>query len=180
MKGIVFNEFINMVETVFDEDMVDDIMDSVDLASGGAYTSVGTYSHEELVVMVVELSNRCGTPVPDLINAFGKHLAKVFSVKYADFFNECPDTLSFLKKIDNHIHVEVKKLYPDAELPEFSYDDSDPDNFQLIYSSVRGFSDLAEGLIEGSAQHYGESFNIAREVLEEGDNHRVKFILGRA
>ncbi len=179
MKGIVFNEFLTMVESVFDEDMVDDILDSVELPSGGAYTSVGTYSHNELVAMVVELARRSETPAADLVKAFGKHLAGVFSSKYAGFFEECDNTLAFLKKIDDHIHVEVKKLYPDAELPEFSYDDSNSDTFELEYSSSRGFADLAEGLMEGVADHYGETFQIGREDLSGGDNTHVKFTLAR-
>ena len=179
MKGIVFNEFLTMVESVFDEDMVDDILDSVELPSGGAYTSVGTYSHEELVTMVGELARRTQTPAGDLVKAFGKHLAGVFSSKYASFFEECDSTLAFLKKVDDHIHVEVKKLYPDAELPVFSYDDSNAEAFELVYSSGRGFADLAEGLIEGVACHYGEAFQISREDLSGGDSTHVKFTIVR-
>jgi len=36
MKGIVFSEFISMVETVFSEDMVDDLIDATNPASGGS------------------------------------------------------------------------------------------------------------------------------------------------
>ena len=57
MKGIVFTEFSTMVESLFGEDMLDDLLDATDPASGGAYTSVGTYNHNELVDMVVELHN---------------------------------------------------------------------------------------------------------------------------
>ncbi len=36
MKGIVFTEFIELVEQTFSEDMVDDILEDCDLDSGGA------------------------------------------------------------------------------------------------------------------------------------------------
>ena len=177
MKGIVFNEFLEMVESAFGEEMVDNMIDASELASGGAYTSVGTYPHEELIYMVVALHNFTGKPIPELVKTFGLHLASVFSKKYQDFFSECTDTLSFLKKIDNHIHVEVQKLYPDAELPVFTFDDSDPDKFLLHYESTRGFADLAQGLIEGCSQYYGESFDIQREDLSDGANTKVLFTL---
>lgn len=180
MKGIVFNEFIEMVEDKFGEDMVDDIIDESDLPSGGSYTTVGTYDHAELVTMVVKLSELSGLAVPDLIKTFGLRLADVFSNKYQAFFNECDDTLAFLKKIDNHIHVEVKKLYPDAELPVFDFDDSNPDKFLLTYESSRGFADLAEGLIEGCSQYYNEHFSLSREDLSGGNNTKVRFTLTRA
>lgn len=177
MKGIVFTEFANMVEEGFGMDMMDDLIDETDPESGGSYTTVGTYNHQELVAMVVALSNKTGTEVPRLINAFGHHLAKVFAEKFPDFFAEVDNTVDFLKKIDNHIHVEVRKLYPDAELPKFSFDDSDPDIFKLVYESERAFADLAQGLIEGTSQHYGEKFDLERTDSESGQQNITEFAL---
>ncbi len=179
MKGIVFTEFEQMIEEAFGEEMMDDLIDSTEPASGGSYTSVGTYSHEELVAMVIELSRRTGTPVPDLIRAFGHHLAKAFVKKFKIFFDDVDNTLEFLKRIDNHIHVEVAKLYPDAELPEFDFDDSDPETFFLNYSSKRGFADLAQGLIEATSQYYKESFLIERKDSVDGEVYVTQFKLMR-
>jgi hypothetical protein len=179
MKGLVFTEFMDMVEDKFGEDMVDDLIDATDPASGGSYTTVGTYDHQELVNMVVELSGKTNIAVPDLIKTFGHHLASVFSTKFSAFFEEVSSTIEFLKRIDNHIHVEVAKLYPDAELPEFSFDDSDDDVFYLNYASTRGLADLAHGLIEATSQHYQESFDIERHDSTDGDLQKTQFILRR-
>ena len=168
-----------MVESAFGDETLDDILDNVELASEGAYTAVGTYDHAELVTMVVKLSELTGTPVNELVRAFGHHLAGVFASKYASFFEEVDSTLAFLRKIDDHIHVEVKKLYPDAELPKFTFDDSSDSQFVLHYQSQRGFADLAHGLIEASAKYYGETFDIQREDLSQGQNTDVRFILTR-
>lgn len=177
MKGIVFSEFLEMVEDKFGIDMVDDLIDATAPESGGAYTSVGTYDHTELVNMVVELSERTELEVPALIHTFGLHLAEIFAQKFRSFFDECDDTISFLKKIDNHIHVEVRKLYPDAELPKFDFDESDSNCFKLTYESTRNFADLAHGLIEGAAKYYEEEFTINRENLSSGDTTKVQFNL---
>lgn len=165
MKGIVFDEFTEMVEATFGDEMLDDIIDehADELPSGGAYTAVGTYDHSELVTLVVALSEKTNTEVPVLVHAFGLHLAKVFASKFPSFFEECTDTFSFLKKIDNHIHVEVHKLYPDAELPKFSFEELENGSLKLIYESTRGFADLALGLIEGTSKYYGENFNIVAD-----------------
>lgn len=182
MKGIVFTEFAEMVEATFGEDMFDDILDAVQPASEGAYTSVGTYDHQELVDMVVELSKQTDTPVPTLVHAFGLHLGKVFSEKFTTFFIEAGNTISFLEAIDNHIHVEVRKLYPDAELPVFSFEhvSSPTEHFALHYQSTRGFADLALGLIESTASFFGERFNIEREDWVEGSEHHAIFKLTQA
>jgi len=180
MKGLVFTEFSTMVEANFGADMVDDLIDETEPESGGAYTAVGTYDHLELVNMVIALSEKVSVPVPDLVRSFGHHLAVVFATKFPQFFGEVDNTLDFLKKIDNHIHVEVRKLYPDAELPVFAFDDTDTENFKLVYSSERGLADLALGLIEGVAKYFNEPFDIARSDQQQGSLHVTEFVLSQS
>ena len=52
MKGVVFNVFLEMVEDHFSYNMVDDLLLSLDLPSGGSYTSIGTYDVNEMVSLV--------------------------------------------------------------------------------------------------------------------------------
>ena len=56
MKGIVFTEFMDMVEDVFSIDILEDIIEESELPNNGAYTAVGTYNHEEIVRMTAQLS----------------------------------------------------------------------------------------------------------------------------
>ena len=177
MKGIVFNEFVSMVEGIFGEETMDDIFSELDLPSGGAYTSVGTYDHSELVSLVQKLSSKVKIPVSQLTHGFGKHLAKVFSNKFQIFFAGCNDTFEFLHRIDNHIHVEVKKLYPDAELPRFYYQSLDSNKLRLIYESTRAFGDLAEGLIEGCAEYFGEALQIQKVDESSESQNRIVFTI---
>lgn len=179
MKGIVFREFIDMIESQFGEATVDHLIESTHPASGGAYTTVGTYDHRELVAMVEALSTQTGISVDALQHHFGKHLANIFSRKFPSFFNDCLNTFEFLKKIDNHIHVEVKKLYPDAELPKFTYLEHSETAFELIYESQRDFSHLAHGLIEGCMEYFKEAFQINREDASSDSNTKVIFHLRR-
>ena len=74
MKGIVFREFIDVVEVQAGEDVVDDMIGKANPASGAAYTAVGKYDWKEMVDLVVALSEITSTPVPDLIHVFGRHL----------------------------------------------------------------------------------------------------------
>jgi len=96
MKGIVFTEFLEMVEDHFSIDMVDNLIDDCDLPSGGAYTAVGTYSHEEIVALVSALSKRTNTPVSQLLKVFGEHLFGQFAKNYSSFFSHTSNTLHFL------------------------------------------------------------------------------------
>ncbi|WP_158224613.1 heme NO-binding domain-containing protein [Agaribacterium haliotis] len=179
MKGIVFTEFMEMVEQNWGVDMVDDLIDSVAPESGGAYTSVASYDYEELVAYVAELSKRTQQQAPALVHAFGNFLAASFVKKFRSFFDEAGDCFSLLKKIDDHIHVEVRKLYPDAELPKFSYEQASDSSLILHYESSRQLADLAHGLIEGCARHYGEQLKIERSGSLVDGLSREDFVLSK-
>jgi hypothetical protein len=163
MKGVVFTEFIELVEETFSLDMVDDIIDDCDLDSDGAYTAVGFYDYQEMLQLVTALSKRSGMAVADLLHVFGKHLIKKFSVNFSSMFEEATNAFDFLEGIDNHVHVEVRKLYPDAELPQLGAERPDPDTLIMRYQSNRPFAELAYGLMCGAIDYFGEQIEITRE-----------------
>jgi hypothetical protein len=178
MKGVVFTEFLEMVENQFSPEVADRIIEASKLASGGAYTSVGTYDHSELVQLVTHLSEETRQPIPALIREFGKYLFTRFHLKYSNFFKGVPDTFTFLKNIDGYIHVEVRKLYNDAELPRFDIGQNDAKRLELVYTSTRPFADLAEGLVLGCIAHFKENISLLREDLpgQPGET-RVRFTM---
>ena len=178
MKGIVFTEFLEMVEERFSLEVVDGIIERAALPSGGSYTAVGTYPVEEMGRLVTELSAATGAPVPALLHAFGKHLMTRFTQGFPQFFADSTDALGLLERVENVIHVEVKKLYPDAELPSFECTREGPDRVVMVYRSPRRLSDLAAGLIEGCAEHYGEALDVTRDDLS-GDGQIVRFTITR-
>jgi hypothetical protein len=180
MKGVVFTEFMEMVESHFSAELADRIILAAHLPSGGAYTAVGTYDHAEMWSLVVELSKATGRPMPDLMKAFGEHLLGRFVVGHGAMFAGHQSTFDFLETLDHVIHREVRKLYPDAELPHFEVMERTPQRLVLLYQSPRHFADFAEGLMRGCAQHYGETLAISREDLPAQSGSRVRFTLERA
>ena len=175
MKGIVFTEFSDMVESEFSPEILDEIIIESNLQSQGSYTSVGTYDYTEMLQLVTKLSEKTSIPTDELLYAFGGYLAKRFSVLFPDFFSEAGKVFDFMKSLDNHIHVEVNKLYPDAELPKFEFDDSDPTCLIMEYRSTRGLAMLAYGLICGVIDYYNEPIYVE---IEEIDGHKhTKFLL---
>lgn len=174
MKGVVFTGFFELVEEKFGLEMAEKLIDSCNLKSEGAYTSIGTYDHSEMVQLVTKLSEFTEIPVPVLLKTFAKFFGSNHLRKYQAFYDNAHDTFSFLKSIHNHIHVEVKKIYPDAELPHFDAQQVDDKNLDLIYTSSRKMSDFAEGLIEDTAAYYNEKIEIKKENLE-ADGSKVKF-----
>ncbi|MGJ8726065.1 MAG: heme NO-binding domain-containing protein [Roseibacillus sp.] len=167
MKGVVFTSFLEMVEEAHGFDMVDTLIEKSDLPSGGIYTAVGTYDHTEIVNLVVTLSQETEIEVPVLLQAFGKHLFGILIGAYPQFGEGLTTSLDMFESIEHHIHVEVRKLYPDAELPRFECDRVGPKELKMTYESSRHFEDLCEGLIRGATDHYKESATITRETLPD-------------
>ncbi|MBF0257179.1 MAG: heme NO-binding domain-containing protein [Gammaproteobacteria bacterium] len=162
---MVFSEFIEMVEEVFGFELADRIITETDLPSGGAYTSVGTYDHAEMLALVERLSELTGTPVAELVRSFGRHLCGRFTQLYRSFFEGVDGCFSFLETIEHHVHVEVRKLYPDAELPNFETQRPGPDTLLMTYSSKRPFAPLAHGLILGCIDYFEERISVEVEDL---------------
>ena len=177
MKGVVFTHFTEMVEDTFGFDVMDQLLNETDLPSGGSYTAVGTYDHSEIVQLVLKLAEVTNTEVGFLLNAFGKYLFVQFAKSYAQFFEGCPNAFEFLESIENYIHVEVLKLYPDAELPRFETTIlNEGKTLKMVYHSDRSMADLAMGLIESALAHYNEAAEIKRNDLE-ANGKKVEFLI---
>jgi len=177
MKGIVFTQFLEMVEEVCSIDVAEQIVERSDLPSGGAYTAVGTYDHGEIVQLVKQLGLITNTPEAELLRAFGKYLFPQFFIAYPRLFDGVHSTLEFLSRVEDYIHVEVLKLYPDAELPRFQVSSSQPGHLEMVYRSRHPLADLAEGLIAGCAEHFGEEVSIERTELCDERGPAVRFSL---
>ena len=63
MKGIVFTELIEMIENEFSFKIADDIIQRSNLKSKGVYSSIGTYDHQEIFILVKELSDATGIAI---------------------------------------------------------------------------------------------------------------------
>jgi hypothetical protein len=177
VKGIIFREFIDMVDKTMSEDMTEKIIAKCDLPSGGAYTTVGNYDHGEIIGLVSELSLETGRSEPELIRVFGRHLFDRFVELHGQDLGFAEDLFNFFESIDNVIHVEVKNLYPDAELPHLECARPDQDTLIVTYESARAMADLAHGLIDGAIKHFGEPISVNREDIAGGPRQRVCFTL---
>jgi hypothetical protein len=179
MKGMVFTEFLEMVEEKFSPEMAERIIESSELKSSGVYTTVGTYDHHEMITLVISLSRETGIAAPDLIRTFGEHLFKRFHHMFPNYFEGVPSAFDFLRRVNDYVHIEVRKLYPEAELPTFTCETPRPDQLSITYRSTRPFAALAEGLIRGCTAYYGEPIEIGVEDLSKGAGTMARFLLTR-
>ncbi|MCD8404827.1 heme NO-binding domain-containing protein [Tenacibaculum dicentrarchi] len=176
MKGIVFTEFLDLVEEKFGLEVVDKIISQSTLASQGIYTAIGTYSFSEMLQLLQHLSKHSGISIDDLLLLYAEHFFSVIENSYPGLLATYKEPIEMLASIENHIHVEVQKIYPDAELPTFIVKERTKNSLVMIYKSSRAMHHFGLGLMNKTFEHFNTSATIVLEKIKE-DGTEVKFII---
>ena len=178
MKGIVFTEFLELVEEKFGLEMVDNIITSSNLESEGIYTAVGTYSFSEMLQLLQHLSKNTGISIDNLLLVYAEHFFSVIEQNYPGLLATYKDPIEMISSIENHIHVEVRKIYPDAELPTFEVVSKTKNSLVMIYTSSRAMHHFGLGLMNKTFEHFNSTATIELEKVKE-DGSEVRFIINK-
>jgi hypothetical protein len=176
MKGIVFTGFLEMVEEKYGIETVDEIIGNANLKSKGAYTSIGTYHFSEMLQLLQNLSLKTKITENDLLQVYAEYFFSLLVRDYPDFFKMYSGPLDMLASIESHIHEEVLKIYPDAELPTFEVIDKNENALILIYKSSRAMCYFGLGLMYKTFEYFNSKATIVLEKIEP-DGSEVKFII---
>lgn len=164
MKGIIFNL---VEEVVIDDYNVETWEDLLDLTHvQGAYSAVGSYPDEELNALVAAGSQTTGISGPDLLRHIGRKAIPLLRERYPEFFDLHNDCRSFLGSLNEVIHPEVRKLYKGAEPPNFVISEGHDGSLIMEYHSHRSMCALAEGLIVGTADVYGQQVSVSQSMCK--------------
>ena len=167
MKGMVFTELFELIEEKFGYDRLDDVIDASSLATDGSYTATGSYPFEELARIVTNLSEQTGIEAGTLLEVYGEYLFPKL-LKVLPHLEKATDILSFIESVENHIHVEVRKLYTDAELPSFEVVSSNDKELKFNYVSSRSIPQLAKGLIVGASKYFEQDVDVSFIPSKDG------------
>lgn len=178
MKGIILSEFVEFLEDQFGFEVAQKVIDSSGVSSKGAYSRVGRYDYQELIQLLTHAVEQTDTDVDDLTQPFADHLFTVFKRDYSVFFEGVSSAAQMLTRIDGHIHVEVKKLYPDAELPKFEYQETE-DVLILNYKSPRPLADVAKALVSACLKYFENRESLTQYSIDE-DRCGAQFIIEKA
>ena len=165
MKGIVFNAAEKAVTSLLGADAWDDLLDAA--GSDGVYTALGSYPDDELVAIVMAASEATGHDPGDVQRLVGRHALEHLVSAVPDLVDTTGCVFDFLASVHEIIHIEVKKLSPDATPPDLIPERLAPDLLQLTYRSERGLSALAEGLILGAGDLFAQPLEVRVPVEEQ-------------
>ena len=178
MKGIIFTEFLELVEEKFGLAMVDKIITQSELDSGGAYTSVGTYEFSEMLQLISHLSENTDIAVDDLLMVYSEHLFAALIRTHPNLVEHYKDPMDLLASIENHIHVEVQKIYPEAQLPTFELEERTDSKMVMVYKSDKALYMLGKGLMLETFKLFKVLANIEFEKLNE-QGTEVRFTINK-
>lgn len=170
MKGIVFSLFGSLVEEKFGLEQWDRVLEQTQLESGGIYTSVGTYPDDEFIALVTALSENTGIMVEELVKTFGQYAFHKL-VTFYPIFVEGKKIKEFLLSVHDVVHVEVLKLYSEAILPRFEYEDLQENSLVMKYYSSRNLPQFAHGLILGASEYFKVPLDVKYKFIEGDDSH---------
>ncbi|MUU78708.1 heme NO-binding domain-containing protein [Winogradskyella endarachnes] len=176
MKGIIFTEFLDLVEEKFGLAMVDEIIEQSKLESNGIYTAVGTYEFSEMLQLISHLSENTNISVDDLLMVYSEHLFKALIKTHPNLVEHYKDPMNLLASIENHIHVEVQKIYPEAQLPTFVLEEKTDDKMTLVYKSERALYMLGKGLMLETFKLFKTPVEISFEKINDSGTE-VRFFI---
>ena len=176
MKGMIFIAFESFVVETHGREFYEELIESSSPGfEGSTYVGPATYDDERLMELVQLANERSGIPIPDLIRGFGRHCLPMLFEYYPGSIHQFETPRDLLLGIDQIIHVETKKLYPDAQTPSFTYEDMGDRRLRMNYQSPRKLCWLVEGLIDGLADYYGDTIEYAQEQCMHDGAEKCSF-----
>jgi hypothetical protein len=176
MKGIIFNQFLDMVEGKFGYQMVDAIILQNSSTTGGAYTSIGNYSHDELKRLFKSLHEKTKIPLPLLLHEFGRHLFQWFIKNYGSKFQSSNNAFCFIKGMEVQLQNELEKIYPDIRFPEIKIKSRNGSSLEVYYYADYGAASLIRGILEAALDYFDENA-IVKSSRVPGEKNCMKFTL---
>lgn len=174
MKGIIFSELLEMTEEVFGFEVLEKVVSS--LPHRGIYVAGGYYPHAELIHILSVLAKEVASSPEKLMHDHGKRLFGILIGQSPHFADGQTNSLDLIASVDEVIHVEVKKLYPEAVLPRLEVVLRSAKQLKLDYTSPHQMEHFALGLMRGCAAHFGDELSITHELIDSQD-HKVRFTL---
>ena len=155
MHGIIFVELKKYVEDKVGAEAWRAVVDKSGVPTS-IYMAVRPYDDAELIALVQTASSMTGTPVPALLKDFGKFIVPGLMKTYRAFMKPQWRTLDVLEFTESHIHTKVRTMTKGAMPPFLQPSRVAPNEVLIKYGSPRKLCPVAEGIIQGIADHFGE------------------------
>lgn len=166
MHGVIFTSLRDYLTSEHGADVAQDV-----LAGQPIFLLSESYDDTILAQLVDKAATVTGRKPDEIVHGFGVFTASTtFTRLYPAFFAISPSSREFLLTVETRIHELVRATIPHAAPPQLRVDEHGPEGVRIVYSSPRRLCLLLRGLVEGTANHYGETAAIEETTcMHRGD-----------
>ncbi len=154
MKGMIFNLLEDFIVEGWGPERFEKIMELCPVHAQVPYVGPGTYPDANLMSIIEKTTAELGLGNAEALRRFGRFAFPKLAQKFSVYTQNHRHPKTFLKAVDGVIHVEVRKLFANAEPPRITFEDPAPDRLILHYNSRRQLCPFFAGLVEGCGDFY--------------------------
>jgi hypothetical protein len=165
VHGLIFTSFARYTNEVL-SDLTAEIW-----SGRPAYEATSAYSDQEFADLIARTRELTGQTRREILTSLGAFTAEhVFTKLYPDYFVASGNTRSLLLSVEERIHEVVRATIPGAHPPRLHVRPFGRTGAMISYTSERRLCDLLEGLVLGTARHFGERLAVEHvQCMERGD-----------
>ena len=112
------------------------------------------------------MSANTSISIDDLLLVYGEHFFLAIGNSYPGLLDTFTDPIELLSSIEDHIHIEVRKIYPDAELPTFIVEQKTENSLIMIYKSSRAMHHFGLGLMNKTFAYFNQKASIVLDKIK--------------
>jgi hypothetical protein len=167
VHGVIFASFRDFVLTRFGPEGAKEV-----LSGRPVFLMSEAYADEDFLGLLTHAADITGVEQETLVKEFGVFAGgTTFPRLYPAFFSIAGATRPFLLTIEDRIHELVRATIPNARPPQLAVAPLGEDGVRIIYTSPRRLCILLSGLVEGTAEHYGETVEYEQtRCMHRGDD----------
>ncbi len=171
MLGFFFTELKQFVIQELSESAWIEVLGKVGLGSKDSYMNGLYYPDEDMMRIVVGVSNMTGMSIDQVLKEYGTFVGKDLFTAYKPLIDPSWKTLDFIENVEETIHQVVRARNRKASPPKLVCNRLTDREIVIDYRSERKLCRVAQGIALGVANHYNEPIEIVEETcMHRGDS----------
>jgi hypothetical protein len=144
---------------------------AVELWADRIFETTQAYDDQWFTAQLARLVTATGDSMDEVQSGFGSFAAQsTFAELYPAYYEESGDTFTFLLGVEQKIHELVRATILGAYPPKLHVQPLNETGVLVSYTSERRLCRLLEGLVLGTAEHYGENLVVEEiQCMRQGD-----------
>jgi hypothetical protein len=165
MHGLIFASLRDYTTIRLGED------EATKIWADRVFETTEAYDDEWFAAQLDRVAAATGETRGEVERGFGSFAARsTFAGLYPAYYQESGDTFTFLLGIEEKIHELVRATIPGAYPPKLHVQPLGEVGVLVSYTSERRLCSLLEGLVRGTAEHYGETIVVEEvQCMHRGD-----------